>query len=62
MKKLLFLVPFFQSVVAFDLGIATRNLHIAAASYCDIEQLTNWNCKHCLPKIQVQAIIPDPAP
>jgi len=59
MKKLLFLVPFFQSVFAFDLDIATRNLHIAAATYCDIEQLTNWNCKHCLPDIQVQAIIPD---
>jgi len=59
MKKLLFLVPFFQSVFGFDLGIATHNLHIAAATYCDIEQLTNWNCKHCLPDIQVQAIIPD---
>ena len=59
MKKLLFLVPFFQSVFGFDLGITTRNLHIAAASYCNIDQLTNWNCKHCLPEIQVQAIIPD---
>lgn len=59
MKKLLFLVPFFQSVFGFDLGIASRNLHISAASYCDIDQLTNWNCKHCLPEILVQAIIPD---
>lgn len=59
MKKLLFLVPFFRSVFAFDLGIATRNLHIAAASYCDIDQLTNWNCEYCDPEIQVQAIIPD---
>lgn len=56
---LLFLVLFFKAVFGFDLGIATRNLHIAAASYCDIEQLINWNCKHCLSEIKVKAIIPD---
>jgi predicted lipase len=59
MKKLLFLVPFFQYVFGFDFELATRNLHIAAASYCDIDQLTSWNCKHCDNDIQVQAIIPD---
>jgi hypothetical protein len=61
MKNFLFLVPFFQLIggnaIGFD--IVKRNLHIAAAAYCDIGQLVDWNCKHCDPVIDVRAVIPD---
>ena len=61
MKKLLFLVPFFQRIegTAVGLDIVKRNLQVASATYCDIGQLVDWNCSHCLPEIDVIDVIPD---
>jgi len=55
------LVPFFKLVggATISLDIVKRNLHIAAASYCDIGQLVGWTCKHCEPGIEVRSIISD---
>ena len=58
---LLLLVPFFQLVggTAIGLDIVKRNLQVAAATYCDIGQLVEWNCAHCAPGIDVKAVISD---
>jgi len=60
-QRLLLLVPFFQLIggTAVELDIVKRNLQFAAASYCDVNQLVDWNCKHCDPEIHVRAVIPD---
>ncbi len=58
---LLLLVPFFQLVggAAIGLDIVKRNLQIAAATYCDTDQLVDWNCAHCASDIEVISVIPD---
>lgn len=38
----------------FSIDTAIRNLNIAAATYCDID---NWNCNHCLNNITVHTVI-----
>ena len=57
---LLLLVPFFQlGGTAIDIDIVKRNLQVAAATYCDISQLVEWNCTHCALDIEVISVIPD---
>ena len=60
-QMLLLLVPFFKLIGGASIGIdiVKRNLQFAAASYCDIGQLVDWNCKHCAHGIEVRAVIPD---
>lgn len=59
----LFLIVFFFQLTKctdlFNIDTVKRNLHIAAATYCDIGQLNNWSCNHCLSNITVRAVIPD---
>jgi hypothetical protein len=57
--QLFIIVFFFQCANGFVLNTAKRNLQFAAATYCDIGQLVDWNCKHCLHEITVQTVIPD---
>jgi hypothetical protein len=60
MKLLSFItVTILPSVIAFlyDEGVAQRNIQLAAATYCGTDEIRNWNCKHCVPEIDVIDVI-----
>ena len=43
----------FAFTSAYNPNIAKRNLQLAAATYCDMEEIMRWDCAHCVPGIEL---------
>jgi predicted lipase len=52
--KFMLLLTFVAYNMAYDINLFTRNLQLAASTYCDIEK---WNCVHCIDDINIQKTI-----
>lgn len=42
---------------AYDENIAKRNLQLAAATYCDQDEIQNWDCVHCVSGVELKQTI-----
>jgi len=47
----------FLFATAYDEDIAKRNLQLSAATYCDTDEITNWDCVHCVSGIELKQTI-----